>query len=422
MNFIDGKKNYGGLTILLVLLTPFLILPTQVRAEAQSGGMPGGWLSDYRGARVTGLGGAFVAVSDEPLGALWNPAGLSQLLRNQVFFETARYFEGTSVNGLSLAVPSNRLPDFGFTLLSLRSGEFERTNQFNEHLGTFREGDLAILMSASKRLIPWITLGANIKVAHQSIAEFSGTGAGVDFGVMLDLTPRLRVGASLLNLGGPALELRDRKEQFPSEFRGGFSVSILGGRGLVAAEIDHSSGFETTFHGGGELSVYRNMTLRFGMNQLNPAGGFTFDVDQLELSYGMQDSQLGMMHYFSVSYRFGGFYAASSAKPEVFSPLGNRPVTNFSLESRMKSTARKWSFSLIDNLNRVVKSYGGPGDPPASLVWDGRSNSGKPLPDGKYRYRLVVTDEEGCEMPGKGGVVEIDTDRPGSELPVVIEP
>ncbi len=414
------RRNAGVLLVLPVVLSLVMLWVIPAGAESESGGVPGGWLSSYRGARITGLGGAFVAVSDEPVGALWNPAGLSQLLRNQVFFETARYFEGTSINGLSLAVPSDRLPDLGITLISLRSGEFERTNQYNEHLGTFRESDLAVLVSASRRLLPWISVGTNIKLARQSIAEFSGTGAGLDFGVMLDLTPRLRVGASLLNMGGPALQLRDCRERFPSEFRGGFSFTVMEGRGMITAEIDHCPGFETTVHGGGEMNVYRNMTLRFGLNDLDPSGGFTFDLDDLELSYGMKASEPGMMHYFSISYRFGGFFASSSARPEVFSPLGRRPFTRFKLESRIKEGANRWSFTILDKDGRLVKQFGGSGDPPARLVWDGKSGEGRPLPDGRYHYQLVVTDRQGRKIPGEGGMVEIDTGGTGSELPVII--
>ena len=79
-------------------------------ADEAAAGMPGDWLSRYASARSIGLGGAFVAMADDPLGVVWNPAGLTQSLQNEAHFETARYFEDTSINGLSFVVPARRLP------------------------------------------------------------------------------------------------------------------------------------------------------------------------------------------------------------------------------------------------------------------------------------------------------------------------
>src|SRR5690242_12228996 len=111
------------------------------RAQTAGAGNPGEWLTQYSSARTLGLGGAFVASADDPLGALWNPAGLSLLDQNQLRFETATLFEGSSINGVSLAVPGSRWPSFGLSMLSLSSGDFERTNALNDPLGTFREGE-----------------------------------------------------------------------------------------------------------------------------------------------------------------------------------------------------------------------------------------------------------------------------------------
>ena len=68
------------------------VLAVPARAQDETGGMPGEWLSRYSSARSLGLGGAFVAVADDPLGVLWNPAGLSVMDQNRLSFETARMF------------------------------------------------------------------------------------------------------------------------------------------------------------------------------------------------------------------------------------------------------------------------------------------------------------------------------------------
>jgi len=216
-----------------------VVFAAPASAQEANYGVPGDWLSRYASARSIGLGGAFVGTADEPLGALWNPAGLTQVLQNEVHLETARYFEDTSINGFSFVVPARRLPTIGFTMLSLSSGSFERTNELNESMGSFEQSDIAFLVTASKSLTPRFSVGANLKVVRQQVEEFEATGVGADVGFLYGLTPRLRVGASLLNVGGPTLRAREVDETFPAEFRGGFAFGFLNGRGLLSVEADH---------------------------------------------------------------------------------------------------------------------------------------------------------------------------------------
>src|SRR5262245_26458002 len=79
-------------------------------ADEQNSGVAGEWLSLYTSARTLGMGGAYTALADDPLGMLWNPAGLSFMDQNEVRFENARLFEQTSINSFGFAVPGSRWP------------------------------------------------------------------------------------------------------------------------------------------------------------------------------------------------------------------------------------------------------------------------------------------------------------------------
>ncbi len=390
-------------------------------AGVQSGGAPGDWLSRYAGARTVGLGGAFTAAADEPLGALWNPAGLSQMSQNQLTFETARLFEGTSINGLSFAMPAGRLPSFGVTLLSLSSGDIERTSEMNEPLGSFGESDFAFLFTGSKNLNPRLAVGANLKIARQSIEEFDATGFGGDVGLLYDVTPAVRLGISALNLGGPSLTLREVKEDFPTELRGGIAVRGLSDRALVTAELNQRSGPGTSLRGGTEFWIHPVMALRAGYHDGDVTGGFGITPSPgFQIDYGLQDHELGMMHRIGVSYRFGGFFACSDADPPVFSPVGQRPVTKFHLKSRTKADTQEWSLEVLDKFKNVVRRFSGKGTPPAHVVWDGKDEAGLPLPDGVYRYQLVVTDEEGRKLEAQPQKIEIATGGPRGTVPAIV--
>lgn len=397
-----------------------LVTAPSAHAEEETGGAPGSWLSQYAGARTLGLGGAFVGTADDATSVLWNPAGLSQLVPNEVRFETARLFEDTAIHSFAFAVPGNRLPSFGLNIVALRSGAFERTNALNDPLGEFSEGETAYLFTMSKGFTPRLALGTNVKVINQSIEEFSATGVGFDVGAIFEVSPVIRVGASVLNLGGPKLTLRDTEETYPMELRGGFSAAVLRGRGLLSAELDQSDGDGLRLHGGSEYWIQPEFALRVGMSDMRGTGGFSYRyAHNYQIDYAVADHPLGLTHRVGVSYRFGGFFASAKADPTIFSPTGETAVTKILLGSRTKAETESWSLALRNKIDEVVRRFGGKGAPPAHLLWDGKDETGLPLPDGTYRYELVVQDSDGREIVSPVRTVEISTGGPQGSVPVI---
>ncbi len=50
---------------------------------------------------------------------------------------------------------------------------------------------------------------------------------------------------------------------------------------------------------------------------------------------------------------------------------------------------------IADEAGRVVREFGWVGNPPVEIVWDGRDESGKPLPEGRYTYTVRGQDAAG---------------------------
>jgi hypothetical protein len=406
--------------LLAAVLGSALALAAPAAAQEQAAGTPGEWLNRYAGARTLGLGSAFVASADDPLGVLWNPAGLSSMNQNELRFENARLFEGTSINALGFAVPGSWLPSLGVSVFSLGTGEFQKTNELNDPLGTFKEGETAYLLTLSKSLSPKMALGANFKVVQQTIEDFSGGGFGVDFGGNLELTPSLRVGLSAMNLGGPSIRLRDTSEPWPTVVRGGAALDLFDGRGMVAAEIDQSQGVGVRFHGGAEYWIQSGFALRMGYDDSYATGGFSYRfAPQYQLDYAAADNPLGITHRVGIAYRFGGFFASSSAVPTMFSPTGENAVTKISLNAHTKANPQTWSLDIVNKSDEVVRRFGGQGQPPPHLQWDGKDENGLPLADGTYRYSLVVHDAAGRLVSGPTRTLEISTAGPQGTVPLV---
>lgn len=389
-------------------------------AQTQSAGAAGEWLNQYQTARTLGLGGAYVADANDPLGVLWNPAGLAGMDQNEVRFENARLFEDTSINGVGFAVPGNWLPSFGVSMLSLGSGGFQKTDALNNSLGTFSEGETAYLFSLAKGFSPRFAVGANLKLVQQTVEDFSGGGVGVDLGATAQLTPVLRVGAAAMNLGGPRIKLRDVEEPYVTQLRGGASARVLNGRGLLSLQVDQATGLGARVHGGAEYWLQPSIGLRVGYSDGGGTGGFSYRFGpQYQLDYAVADHALGFTQRVGLSMRFGGFFASSKADPEVFSPTGDNAVTKIVLQAHTKAKPDTWTMDVVDKGGQVVRRFGGQGQPPAHLEWDGKDDTGLPLPDGSYRYRLVVKDAEGRVVTGSEHAVEISTGGPQGSVPVV---
>jgi hypothetical protein len=402
------------------LAAALVLTANAARAEDETGGAPGSWLSQYVTARTLGLGGAFVGAADDASTVAWNPAGLALLVPNEARFESARLFEDTSINALNFAVPGNKLPCFGLSIISLHSGQFDRTNELNDPLGTFSEGETAYIFSMARAINPRFALGTNVKVIRQTVEDFTGTGVGFDVGAVANVTPTIRIGASVLNVAGPGITLRDTKETYPIEFRGGFSATVLHGRGLLSAEVDQSQGPGVRFHGGSEYWVQPMFALRAGVDDQSPAGGMSYRFGgHYQFDYGVLDHPLGLTHRIGLTYRFGGFFASAKADPEIFSPTGERATTKIDLNARTKGETDSWALELINKSDETVRKFGGKGAPPAHIEWDGKDETGLPLPDGTYRYRLTVNDTQGRVIESHVRAVTISTGGPQGEVPVI---
>jgi hypothetical protein len=390
------------------------------RAQDQTAGLPGEWLARYSSARTLGLGSAYVATADDPLGVLWNPAGLSYMNQNELRFENARLFGESSINSFGFAVPGSHWPSFGLAMVSHGAGEFQQTNEMNDDGGTFKNAETAWLLTASKAFTPRIAVGANFKLVQQTVESFSAGGFGMDLGALVQVTPGLKLGASMMNIGGPSLKLRDVAEAYPSNIRGGAALSVLQGRGLIALEVNHAEGLGTRFHTGAEYWIMSGIGLRMGYSEDGGSGGFSYRfAPQYSLDYAAADHPLGLQHRIGMSMNFGGFFASSQAEPQVFSPTGEHATTRISLNARTKAGPTTWQLDIVNKADEVVRRFGGVGQPPSHLEWDGKDANGLPLPDGEYRYSLVVKDSVGRTVAGPVRSVAISTGGPQGNVPLV---
>lgn len=84
-------------TLLAITIVLSAALPSH--AEVQFEALNGSDLGMGVGARAIGMGGAFVAIADDPSATFWNPAGLTDLKGSQLFLsaDLPDYFNACSL-------------------------------------------------------------------------------------------------------------------------------------------------------------------------------------------------------------------------------------------------------------------------------------------------------------------------------------
>lgn len=117
--------------------------------------------------------------------------------------------------------------------------------------------------------------------------------------------------------------------------------------------------------------------------------------------------------------------AQVSVEPSIFSPEEGsaKPTARFSMQSEDASALNSWLLRIKSP--SAVKSFFGQGEPPASVVWDGRTDAGDPAPNGDYSFTLAVRDRAGNTTTTSPQTVRIDRTEPVMQVeakPAVFSP
>lgn len=163
----------------------------------------------------------------------------------------------------------------------------------------------------------------------------------------------------------------------------------------------------------------------------------------IDISYALQNQSFNGVdewaHSVNVSVAWGIY---DDVKPEAkatphhlyFSPNtdGSQDEERIALDIRDNTLVDGWEVTVSDSAGKTVKTWKSleklqlrtlnffkflekifsrkqQVEIPAEIVWDGRDDSGKPMPDGDYTYRLLTWDENNNTNRDQKGAIIIDT-------------
>jgi hypothetical protein len=241
------KINFCGGTmkrVVLSLLILGIVIPAATLHAASVSQATLLFLKIAPGARPSGMGETYVAISEDATATWWNPAGLGFQHGREVTMMYVRWLPQFNLSDLYYAYLAGKfeVPEwgtFGANLIFLNLGSTTRTNEAGTVLGTFSSFEMAAAGSYGAQINPNLSMGVTLKLAYSNLSpqgagteKGSGTATAVaaDVGLLYhaQFLRGLSLGANLSNMG-PKVSYIDRSQAdpLPTNLKAGFAYKII---------------------------------------------------------------------------------------------------------------------------------------------------------------------------------------------------
>lgn len=267
------------------------------------------------GARATGMGDAFVAISNDATSVYWNPAGLNRIEKKSVSVMHALWLEEIFYDWASYVHPTN-FGNFGIGIQYVSYGEIKEMDEDGFETGeSFKPSDLAATISYGRNICN-VLLGLNIKYISSKIKE-SASAVAVDIGMMREFAikdKKISTGLVVQNLG-TEMKFVDEKDPLPLSIKVGGAYDIRE-NWVVALDVnlpaDNKIGFGVGSEYSHKLSEKFNVAGRAGYNTRTDTGGLSgltlglgFGYTDYSLEYAFVPfGDMGSTHRISVGIKF----------------------------------------------------------------------------------------------------------------------
>jgi long-subunit fatty acid transport protein len=282
-----------------------------VLAKVGEAGAAGTYLRMGAGARALAIGGAHVAISDDVYATYWNPAGLTQLNSFQIGSMYAIMSCDRRYSFLNYAQRLRKSWAVGASWIGFRIDNIEARDAAGKLTGKLKDSENSLYFSLARRIIPTISLGANLKYLSHQLASKSAKGCGFDIGVLFK--PK----STNLNLS-LGLTLQDiishlkwdteskHKDKFPLNIRLGGALKLFKDKLLLACDLEKNESQAMKLHTGAEYWVIKSFAIRVGYDdkELTAGAGFKLHNFQLDYGFGMDKLKVGATHRLSILFSF----------------------------------------------------------------------------------------------------------------------
>jgi hypothetical protein len=194
----------------------FLFILTNI-CLAQPGGNHAYNFMDYKfSARLAGLGGSLIAVRDnDPSLIMYNPSYISPKFNTTLLLGAADYFGHTGYASAMYSQTFNKIGSFAAEIRYAGFGEFVRTDDIGNELGTFSCNDMGLTLGWGRALDSCFSIGANLKLMYSGYESYSSFGLAVDVaGSYYNEKNNIALAFLVKNIGGELKPFVEGKHNF----------------------------------------------------------------------------------------------------------------------------------------------------------------------------------------------------------------
>jgi len=265
------------LTVLSCILIPGLVFSSGNRSSSV--------FNQPIGARVLGMGDAFISVSDDVNAINWNPAGLAQLKQSELSASYAPWLTDITHTFVGIASPGTGGMVYGVAASIYDTGSFElvtanTTKTIKAEVDQSIIGTLAKKNFISSNNMSW-SAGINFKYLSSTlIEEYKAATFAIDAGLLGSTGKNTRVGIAVQNVGG-GIKYKEETDPLPMTVRAGVSYNVMNNvinKLTAAAEIARYYEGDSHIHLGFEYWYAKLLALRLGYKS-------GYDIESV--TYGM---------------------------------------------------------------------------------------------------------------------------------------
>lgn len=196
--------RYGIIATVLAQLLADSGRAQQTTEVSKRGTAAAPFLNIAQGARALSMGGAFVAIADDPSAMYWNPAGITDIGGISFVVDHTTWIADIGYEYVGATVDMGLLGAIGVNVTLSDVGNMEVTT-IDQQEGTgeiFGVTDLAIGVTYAIKLTNNFSIGFNPKFIYQKIWKMSANAFAVDMGVKYRTPfPGITLGMSISNFG-----------------------------------------------------------------------------------------------------------------------------------------------------------------------------------------------------------------------------
>ncbi len=211
------RKTKNNLRPFILILIGFFLIGKSLFAQIDAGNLEFDTDANKRGsaaaamlgigigARAEALGGAFVAIADDPSALYWNPAGIVQLNSLSVLVTKANWLVETDFSALDFVIPINSMNSaIGLHLAILDYGDNPVRTVFRpEGTGeTYSASDFVVGLYWAMSITDRVSVSLGLKYFQETIWHVKGSALAADLSILFQ-TPwkGLKLGGTISNLG-----------------------------------------------------------------------------------------------------------------------------------------------------------------------------------------------------------------------------